>query len=30
MVNSLEQEGILRLAGNGNDREIITLNEDDE
>jgi len=30
MVNSLEQEGILRLTGSGNDRTIITLNEDDE
>ncbi|GBC08729.1 hypothetical protein RclHR1_08340015 [Rhizophagus clarus] len=30
MVNSLEQEGIVRLAGSGNDREIVTLNEDDE
>jgi len=27
MVNSLEQEGILRLAGSGNDRTIITLND---
>jgi hypothetical protein len=30
MINSLEQEGIIRLTGSGNDREIITLNEDDE
>jgi hypothetical protein len=30
MINSLEQEGILRLTGNGNDRTIITLRDDDE
>ena len=30
MVNSLEQEGFLKLTGSGSDRTIITLNEEEE
>jgi len=30
LVNSLEEEGILKLVGNGSDRSIVVLSDDDE